>query len=410
MDVFGMVQALYEGHTLPKSATQTNLVLIPKKSEVHICGDLRPISLSNFIKKVISRVVHGRLDKILPGLIPSNQSGFVKGRRIIGNVLLTQEIVTDIRKRAEVMSRALNSLFEYDQYRCFDMPKWSANLKNLAYADDTIIFTSADKPSLELTMNVLSEYEKISGQLLNREKSFFYMHQKSAMQLCQEVEQIAGFTRGMFPFKYLGCPIFHSRKRKVYYNDLIKRVKDRLQNWKGRLLSFGGKSVLINSVLQSMPMYLLSAMEPTKYTVNELHKIFARFYWSNKEEGKSRHWSAWLKVCVPKQEGGLGFRSIFDVSKALFTKLWWRFRTVGTLWSIFMWNKHCKKHIPTRVQWKGGSQLWKKMLEARDAIEKEIWWDLEMALLTFGLTIGLSLVLLLSLCHLISQWMIAFRR
>ncbi|XP_059315840.1 uncharacterized protein LOC132066562 [Lycium ferocissimum] len=299
MDVFRMVQALYEGHTLPKS--------------------------------VIYRVVHGRLDKILPGLIPSNQSGFVKGRSIIGNVSLTQEIVIDIRKRGEVMSRSLNSLFEHDQYRCFGMPKWSANLKHLAYANDTIIFASADKPSLELTMNVLREYEKISGQLINREKSFFYMHQKSAMQLCQEIEQITSFTRGMFPFKYLGCPIFHSRKRKVYYNDLIKRVKDRLQNWKGR------------------------------------------FYWSNKEEGKSRHWSAWLKVCVPKQEGGLGFRSIFDVSKALFTKLWWRFRTVGTLWSTFMWNKHCKKHIPTRVQWKGGSQLWKKMLEARDAIEKEIW-------------------------------------
>ncbi|XP_060194972.1 uncharacterized protein LOC132624169 [Lycium barbarum] len=174
------------------------------------------------------------------------------------------------------------------------------------------------------------------------------MYQKLAVQLCQEVEQVTGFTRGMFPLKYLGCPIFHSRKRKVYYNDLIKRVKDRLQNWKGILLSFGGKPVLINSVLQSMPMYLLSAMEPTKYTLNELHKIF---------------------------EGGLGFRTLFDVSKALFTKQWWRFRNSGTLWSTFMWNKYCKKHIPTRVQWKGGSQLWKKMLVARDTIEEEIWWE-----------------------------------
>ncbi|XP_060202053.1 uncharacterized protein LOC132630501 [Lycium barbarum] len=40
MDVFRMVQAFYEGHTLPKSLTNTNLVLIPKKSEVHTFGDL----------------------------------------------------------------------------------------------------------------------------------------------------------------------------------------------------------------------------------------------------------------------------------------------------------------------------------------------------------------------------------
>ncbi|XP_059310014.1 uncharacterized protein LOC132061173 [Lycium ferocissimum] len=296
---------------------------------------------------------------------------FVKGRSIIENVLLTQEIVTDIRKRG----KPANVVIKLDMAKAYDRVSWlylTKVLRRMGFAeilrirygvqitDDTIIFASADKLSLELTMSVLRDYEKMS---------------EISTPLCQEVERMLGFTRGMFPFKYLGCPIFYSRKRKVYYNDLIKRVKDRLQNWKGRLLSFGGKVVLINSVLQSMPMYLLSAMAPTKYTLNELHKIFARFYWSNNEEGKSRHWSAWLKVCVPKQEGGLGFRSLFDVSKALFTKLWWRFRTSGTLWSTFMWNKYCEKHIPTRVQWKGGSQLWKKMLESRDAIEGEIWWE-----------------------------------
>ncbi|XP_059289891.1 uncharacterized protein LOC132043417 [Lycium ferocissimum] len=250
------------------------------------------------------------------------------------------------------------------------MPKWSVNLNLLAYADDTIIFASADKLSLELNMNVLRDYEKLSGQLINREKSFFYMLLKSEVQLCQEVEQVTGFKRGMFPFKYLGCPIFHFRKRKFYYYDLIKRVNDRLQNWKGKLLSFGGKAVLINSVLQSMPMYLLSAMAPTTYTLNELHKIFARFYWSNKY-GNGRQ-SVGFESVRSKSEGGLGFRSLFDVSKALFTKLWWRFRTSGTLWSTFMWNKYCKKHITTSVQWKEGSQLWKKMLESRDAIKGEI--------------------------------------
>ncbi|XP_059288169.1 uncharacterized protein LOC132041474 [Lycium ferocissimum] len=262
---------------------------------------------------------------------------------------------------AEVLSRSLNNLFEKEQYKSYGMPKWSAKLNHLAYADDTVIFASADKVSLEMIMSVLKEYEKVSGQLINREKSSFYMHQNTAASLFQEVENITGFSRGAFHFKYLRCPIFHSRKKKVYYNDLIKKVKDKLQNWKGRLLTFGGEAILINSVLQSMPLYLLSAsaMEPTKYSLNELHKIFARFYWSNKEEGRS----------------GLGFRSLFDVSKALFAKLRWRFRTGVTIWATYMWNKYCKRKIPTLVQWKGGSQLWKNMLEVRDAIEQDIWWE-----------------------------------
>ncbi|XP_060211838.1 uncharacterized protein LOC132639409 [Lycium barbarum] len=116
MDVFRMVQAFYEGHNVPESATHTNLVLIPKKSKVHTFGDLRPIRLSNFINKVISRVVHGRLDKILTGLISSNQSSFVKGRSIIENVLLTQEIITDIRKRG----KPANVVIKLDMVKAYD--------------------------------------------------------------------------------------------------------------------------------------------------------------------------------------------------------------------------------------------------------------------------------------------------
>ena len=66
---------------------------------------------------------------------------------------------------------------------------------------------------------------------------------------------------------------------------------------------------------------------------------------------------------------------MFDMSQALYAKLWWRFRTQNSLWSIFMWNKYCKKQIPNLVQWKGGSQLWKSQLMNRDIIEQHMWWE-----------------------------------
>lgn len=142
---------------------------------------------------------------------------------------------------------------------------------------------------------------------------------------------------------------------------MIKKIKDKLQYWKGKLLSFGGNIVLINNVLQSMPLYLLSAMDPTKKTINKIYEVFVWFFWSNKEEGRSKHWSKWLNIYLPKEERGLGFRSLVDVSKSLFTKLWWKFRVTGTSWSTFMWNKYWKKRNSTQVIWKRGSQLWKLM-------------------------------------------------
>lgn len=65
--------------TLLKSVTHTSLILIPKKEVIESFSDLRRISLSNFINKVISRVLHEKLEGLLPKLISKNQLGFVKG-------------------------------------------------------------------------------------------------------------------------------------------------------------------------------------------------------------------------------------------------------------------------------------------------------------------------------------------
>ncbi|XP_060216516.1 uncharacterized protein LOC132643998 [Lycium barbarum] len=323
-DVYNVVKVFFEGQTLPKSITHTNLVLIPKRNNVETFADMRPISLSNFINKVISRVVQNKLEKVLPSLISANQSGFVKGRCIIENVLLTQEVVSDIRLRGK-----------------------PANVAS-GFFHSTRGVKQGDPLSPALFILSAEEYEQMSGQFINRGKSSFYMH---------------------------SCPITHARKRKADYSDLIKKVKDKLAAWKGRLLSFGGKAVLISSVLLSMPIHLLSAIRPPKGVIYDLHRVFARFYWNNSEEGRKRHWSSWMNLCLPKEEGGVGFRSLFDVSKALCDKLWWKFRTTNTLWSNYMWNKYCKRHYPQYVPWKGGSQVWKMMLEARDNMEHEMWWE-----------------------------------
>jgi len=298
------VAAFFNDFTLPKSITHTNLVLIPNKDFVQSYTDMRPISLSNFLNKVISRIVHDRLESVLPSTISKNQSGFLKGRNISENVLLAQEIVSDIRTRgkpanvvikldmtkaydrvnwqflikvlekmgfdsnvvdmvwrliannwyyvlingqahgflhssrgvkqgdplspalfilaAEVLARALNDLFNNKDFKGYGMPKWINNINHLAYADDTIIFVSAERVSLELVMNTLEDYEAQSGQLINKGKSAFSMFNKANIAHVDVVEEVTCFSRGSFPFNYLGCPIGHEKKQKIHFKELIK--------------------------------------------------------------------------------------------------------------------------------------------------------------------------------------------
>nr|XP_016494773.1 PREDICTED: uncharacterized protein LOC107813966 [Nicotiana tabacum] len=78
---------------------------------------------------------------------------------------------------------------------------------------------------------------------------------------------------------------------------------------------------------------------------------------------------------MPQEEGGIDFRSLHDVAKALFCKLWWKYRTKPSLWSSFMSQKYCKNMNSVVVQWRKGSHVWRKMLECRDLVEHLIIWQ-----------------------------------
>lgn len=131
--------------------------------------------------------------------------------------------------------------------------------------------------------------------------------------------------------------------------------------------------ILINHVLQSMPIYLLSALNPTKGVIKQLHQLFAKCFWGNTGIDKRKHWAIWEELCFPKEEGSLGFRSLLDMNKALFAKLWWNFRTsVNSIWSTYMGNKYCKKLHPTVVVNTGASHVWRKMISIREEIEPYI--------------------------------------
>ncbi|XP_075074764.1 uncharacterized protein LOC142162321 [Nicotiana tabacum] len=239
---------------------------------------------------------------------------------------------------AEALSRGLNALHTNLYFCGFGMPKWSPKINHLAYADDMIIFSSSDETSLMLIMQVLKAYENASGQLVNKTKSAVYLHHLTDMEVVSKVERITGIHRNDFPIIYLGCPIFYARRKLEFYQPLITKVMDKLQSWKDKLLSVGAGTV----------------------------------------GGTSMHWASWNTLCMPIEEGGICFRSLHDVAKALFSKLWWNFRTKPSLWSSFVCQKYCKKLNPVIVPWKRGSHIWRKMLECRDLIEHQILWQTKM--------------------------------
>lgn len=80
-------------------------------------------------------------------------------------------------------------------------------ISRLFYADDVLLFTYGAKKNIDAMMNVLKQYEEVSGQCLNSTERKFYCHHALSASRKASIEQQTGFREGSFPFMYLGSPI-----------------------------------------------------------------------------------------------------------------------------------------------------------------------------------------------------------
>ncbi|WMV41202.1 hypothetical protein MTR67_034587 [Solanum verrucosum] len=120
-DSLAAVQSFFCGNTMPKFMTHACLVLLPKNEQPIRFRDLRPISLSNFTNKIISKLLSMRLPTILPLLLSDNQSGFVRGRSITESIMLAQEITHGIKKP----QIGNNVVIKLDMAKAYDRVSWS---------------------------------------------------------------------------------------------------------------------------------------------------------------------------------------------------------------------------------------------------------------------------------------------
>lgn len=104
---------------------------------------------------------------------------------------------------------------------------------------------------------------------------------------------------------------------------LVSKVTARLRSWTTRHLSYAGRAVLVQSILQTLHMYWASAFLLPKSVIAEIDKLCRKFLWSGAAEKNRPALVNWESVCLPRKFGGLGLKNQNLWSLALLGKHVW---------------------------------------------------------------------------------------
>ncbi|XP_074290450.1 uncharacterized protein LOC141617164 [Silene latifolia] len=337
-EICAAIQNFFDTGKLLTQINATIITLIPKMERPETVKHYRPISCCNVIYKTISKLLCTRLAVILPDIISRNQGAFVKGRSILENILICQDLVR-LYNRGMASPRCM---FKMDLQKAYDTIEWKfvdQMLSALKFPPKfhQLIMACLTSPTYTLNLNgahfdyfpgkrglgqgdpfspllfcICMEYlSRIMHYAANTWyfryhplcKSLKLTHLRFSMicdtsgrksifvksevvfngvddNLKADIIQVSGFQEGTLPFKYLGIPIQPGRLLRRDYKVLTDKIVRKIRGIGARKLGYAGRL------------------------------LFAEiFLWDNSSEYNRAPLVAWNDICHTKKEGGLGIKN-----------------------------------------------------------------------------------------------------
>ena len=92
------------------------------------------------------------------------------------------------------------------------------------------------------------------------------------------------------------------------------------------MLTLVGRLTLINSVLNTIPIFWMSMLKLPIAIIQEINQKYRRFLWDSQQTLSSvKHLLNWSQVYRPRRFRGLGVKNLSSLNEVLLLKWWWRF-------------------------------------------------------------------------------------
>ncbi|XP_058767237.1 uncharacterized protein LOC131640887 [Vicia villosa] len=362
--------------------------------------------MCNVIYKIIAKALANRLKPLLDNCISEEQSAFVEGQSILHNAMIASEIIHSLKRKTQ--GRRAQLTLKIDIGKAFDRVDWGflrCMMLKMGFLEKwthwmmmyvTSVYYSvlvnsdsigpiipgrglrAEVEEVSHLMRILDIYAKASGQEINLSKSEVFFSRNLSLPAQEDLANIMGVRHVLGTDKYLGLPSMIGRSKKSTFAFIKDRIWQRINSWKGRSLSKAGKEVMIKSVLQAIPAYVMSIFILPEAVINDIERMLNAFWRGGGSNSKGIRWMAWDRLACSKKVGGLGFRDFRAFNIAMVAKQGWFIMShPQALVSIFF----KARYFPNTSFFEANlgsnpSFVWRSIWKARDVLMLGCRWSI----------------------------------
>ncbi|GKV25193.1 hypothetical protein SLEP1_g34663 [Rubroshorea leprosula] len=119
VEIINFVQEFYKTGRIASGSNASFIVMIPKVENPQRIEKYRPISLIGVMYKIIAKLLANRLWKVLPKVIGEQQMAFIRGRQLVGGVVIVNEVIEEVK-----IKKKKSFLFKVDFEKVYDKVCW----------------------------------------------------------------------------------------------------------------------------------------------------------------------------------------------------------------------------------------------------------------------------------------------
>lgn len=267
---------------------------------------------------------------------------------------------------AESLSKALDYNRRIGLITGIQFAQGTKNINHSQFADDTLLMGGASNTIARRFKKIMDQFMDYSGGRINQVKSCIYGWNATSHTI-QSIAKIleVSYKLEWSHFTYLGMPVSMGPLRTETWNEILDKIKRKIQQWGTMWLNPAGRLVLLKSGLISLPIYRFSLLQAPMIFHHKLEKALRHFLWQGgKSEKRKFNLVGWKNVIQPQEKGGLGIRSPKLLNLALGAKIVWRLITGDTAWwkSVLeakYLNNTRHKLLETNIPNRDSSNIWK---------------------------------------------------